>query len=169
MQQSKNMLQKFAHQQLRDFVAVLKNIDDQAYATAMEPVFNSSIGQHTRHIIEFYQIFIQSYATGTLCYDKRNRLTELESSTEQAIQAIEDILLWLESPIQNKEILLETSVLGKPNFISTQVSRELLYLLEHTTHHLASIRIGISRLNLTISVPSDLGIAYSSPKVGSND
>ena len=51
----------------------------------------------------------------------------------------------------------------KPIRISTNFYREIAYNLEHTIHHMALIRVGISEVS-NIRLPEDFGIATSTVK-----
>lgn len=157
------MLQKFAIKQLEDLSDLLNQLSEDKYSTPMERVFNSTIGKHTRHIIEFYQLFFKAYESLNLCYDQRSRNTNLENSINEALFAIKEIIQQLDSNLENKELQLKTCILNEDLLLKTSVSRELLYLLEHTTHHLASIRIGVSNLDPDFNGQLELGVAYSTP------
>ena len=157
------MLQKFAIKQLEDLSDLLNQLSEDEYSTPMERVFNSTIGKHTRHIIEFYQLFLKAYESLNLCYDQRSRNTKIETCIDEAIFIIKEIIQQLNSNLENKELQLKTCILNEELYLKTSVSRELLYLLEHTTHHLASIRIGVSNLKPDFNSLQELGLAYSTP------
>ncbi|MDG4951170.1 DinB family protein [Weeksellaceae bacterium KMM 9724] len=144
---------------------LLNQLNEEDYCTPMEKVFNSTIGKHTRHIIEFYQLFLKAYDSLHLCYDERSRNINVETSINDALFALDEIIQQLDSNLEDKELQLKTCILGEKHNLKTSVSRELLYLLEHTTHHLASIRIGVSNLNPDFNSLQELGVAYSTPNL----
>lgn len=155
------MLYNLANKQLQDLVHLLKNIDEKYYSVPMEKAFESTIGKHTRHIIEFYQLFLEAYNNGNLNYDHRERNTEFETHKFVALKELEAIMNNLNNITENKDLILKSHINGIDYKFPTSVHRELLYLVEHTTHHLALMRIGVSNLKENIILPESLGMAYS--------
>jgi hypothetical protein len=51
-----------------------------------------------------------------------------------------------------------------PEMVISNVQRELVYLIEHSIHHFALVRIGIQENFPEIILPCDFGIAYSTIK-----
>jgi hypothetical protein len=43
----------------------------------------------------------------------------------------------------------------------TTVARELFYMLEHTVHHMAIIKMAVVNENLNIDIPENFGVANS--------
>ena len=54
------MLNDFSVKQIKDLIDLLETLTDREFTGQMEVVFGSSIGKHTRHIIEFYRIYCLS-------------------------------------------------------------------------------------------------------------
>lgn len=113
-----------------------------------DPDNNASvIGKHVRHIIEFYQALFDYSLSGenaVLCYDKRQRNLRLESSKDFAVQELNSIKAKL--PLlgaNNLEVeLCSIIVPGEPMMhIQSSLHRELFYLLDHTIHHMALIKM----------------------------
>ncbi|OWY24378.1 hypothetical protein C7N43_23835 [Sphingobacteriales bacterium UPWRP_1] len=128
------------------------------------PVFSgASIGQHTRHFIEFLQCLITQLPSGTINYDARQRNTSLEQYPKNALQAIDALELQLNTLPQNHQLQLVVSYpqLGQPTLINTNLHRELAYNAEHIIHHLAIIKIGLLFLLPQIQLPPHFGVAYS--------
>ena len=67
-----------AEQVLRDAEVYLANISPDVYATPLDLLFGASIGQHTRHFVEFYQCLIDQNEKGEINYSKRLRDPQLE-------------------------------------------------------------------------------------------
>ena len=54
---------------LSEGLALLEQISDGSYLANHEPLFQSTLGQHFRHLIEHYQCLMQQIASGELSYD----------------------------------------------------------------------------------------------------
>ncbi len=125
----------------------------------------SPIGGHVRHIIEFYQAFFKICTQGAqtvLCYDDRARDMRLETSKETALTALKDIKKSLSTvPDNQAHVLLSSIVNARQPMISipTTYSRELFYLLDHTIHHMALIKMIASMQGLVFD--QSFGLAQS--------
>ncbi|MCH2044833.1 MAG: hypothetical protein MK212_12010 [Saprospiraceae bacterium] len=76
---------------LEDLKETLEKIPSTIYCQPIDALFGSSIGQHTRHIIEFFQCLEAQFSAGKVCYDLRKRDYLIEQSTQGACDAIEQI------------------------------------------------------------------------------
>lgn len=142
----------------------LKQITDAEYTQPSKILFNATIGQHVRHVIELFLCLEKGYDEGTVNYEKRKRDYNIETSKAFAIDLLKNIYHRLERP--NVDIVLEaedytdtTEVVAVPS----NYYRELAYNLEHTIHHMALIRVGINEVS-TITLPDEFGVAYSTLK-----
>ena len=148
---------------LEDLVYHLEKLSKDEYNEPQILIMNASIGQHIRHIINFYQAFLQGIISGVINYDSRNRDKTLEFDKEIAILEIKRLILKLDS-LKNKtdiDIFLEYINIDKePRRILTSFQRELLYISEHTIHHTAIIRI-VFEIIYKIQVNDDFGFAPS--------
>ncbi|WP_316771365.1 hypothetical protein [Pedobacter frigiditerrae] len=142
----------------------LKVLSDEQFCEPIPLLGNASIGQHIRHILEFYIELGNGYQTGIIDYDKRKRDHNLETIREMAITKIQQINSL--TKLENKEL----NIMAEYSFedetkqqLPTNYYRELMYNLEHTVHHMALIRVGFS-LTSKILLPEDFGIATSTLK-----
>lgn len=150
----------------------LEEISDLDYTQTIPQLSNSTIGKHTRHFLECYQCLIKQYASGHICYDSRPRDTELETNPKTALQALEELIQQISLLDESTPLVLATTLSAdKP--IQTTIHRELLHNYEHTTHHLALIRVGFNLLKTDVVVDENFGFANStiehSKKVVLND
>jgi hypothetical protein len=138
---------------------VLSGLSNAEYGRSLSILSNASVGQHTRHIIEFFQTLNNGYESGIINYDKRERNSLLETNRDLAQQELSVILDGIFKV--DKEIILMGSysneMLGEAEVKSTYY-RELVYNLEHAIHHMAIIKIGIHQ-STDILVPADFGVA----------
>lgn len=147
-----------------DLVRGLKYLSSDQYANSFDET-KPSIGKHVRHILEFYLEYIryiESPSTGPLCYDSRKRDLVLETSLSEVLKTIDFIEQYLAtSPLGEKDIQL--SVIVQPNLppqlLSSTLQRELMYLLDHTIHHMALIKMLAEFWG--VDLPKNFGLAPS--------
>ncbi len=154
---------------LEDAKIYLHQLSPTAYCKILPLLFNSNIGQHSRHFIEFFQcLLIQSKnEDGVINYDLRKRNKRIEQEPQYAIETIDQIIEALPNCISNCNLQLETAYDPNTNDtlrVSTCFDRELLYNIEHTIHHLAIIKIGLQLVMPSIELPSHFGFAPSTVK-----
>jgi hypothetical protein len=139
---------------------VISQMDDQQYVARSRNLFNATIGQHVRHIIELFQCLIAGYESGIVNYDKRKRDYVLETDRNIALVFLHEIPVSL--AYDNRNIVLQSSFGNDEECIEVESNfvRELVYNLEHTIHHMALIRVGIAELT-DIIVPEKFGVAPS--------
>lgn len=149
---------------LRQGRALLEQLDDETYTACDPPVYNSGIGEHMRHILEHYEMFVDGLSSGFIDYDARKRDLSVSSSCTTAserLDAIVGALRAVDAVDAHIEVKLAASKFedrDDPRSDST-VKRELQYLQAHTIHHFALIAM-ILRLR-SVAVPSDFGVAPS--------
>jgi hypothetical protein len=142
----------------------LQQLTPAEYIKPCNTLFNNTIGQHVRHIIELFQCLENGYDNNMVNYEKRPRDLAIETDKEFASRLLQDIYEKLSRP--DKELVLEacydehsTSSIT----ITTNYYREIAYNLEHTIHHMALIRVGITEVS-GIHLSDDFGVASSTVK-----
>jgi hypothetical protein len=147
--------------QLNDSLLQLSN---EEYVRPSTRLFNATIGQHVRHIIELFVCLEKGYDTGIVNYEKRKRDVAIETDKEFARQLLLGIYRQINRP--DKTLLLEANYdeHSQENLlIGTNYYREIIYNLEHTVHHMALMRVGINEVS-KIEVPQEFGVAASTIK-----
>ena len=142
----------------------LHQLSPGEYVQPSKILFNASIGQHVRHIIELFLCLEKGYESGVVNYEKRKRDYQIETNKDLAIQLLKDIYHRLERP--NRELVMEAEDYEntmEPVAIPSNYCREIAYNLEHTIHHMALIRVGVNEVS-TIELPAEFGVAYSTIK-----
>lgn len=142
----------------------LEQISQQEYIQPCKTLFNNTIGQHVRHVIELFQCLEKGYEHGVVNYEKRKR--DLDIETDKALAS--RLLLEIHNGLgrSNKELTLEATYddhSTEPITIATNYFREVAYNLEHTIHHMALIRVGLTEVT-TIILPENFGVASSTVK-----
>ncbi|QTE34826.1 hypothetical protein J3L18_16880 [Mucilaginibacter gossypii] len=143
---------------------VIDELSPLQYTQPVKLLSQSSIGQHTRHILEFFIELNKGYETGMVDYDKRVRNKAIEADKDFAVTTIRQVEANVQKP--DKELLLQAEY-GEGEAHSAQVFsnyyRELVYNLEHTVHHMALIRIGVNAVS-DVVIPDEFGVAASTLK-----
>ncbi len=147
---------------LAELTHLLSQMSNTEYSKCCNTLFGVSIGQHSRHVIELYQELIQGWKNNEICYDNRARNIILETDVLIALQAIDLIIksidLLQDAPIQLKASFSSS---GISSIIGTTLFRELAYNLEHSIHHQALIKIGLSELGKLNLINENFGVAPS--------
>jgi hypothetical protein len=150
-----------------DMRIYLDQIDDKRYGEPLELLSKSSIGQHSRHVIEFFQCLLQQRLGGTINYDQRVRNTLIEEHAGVACQCLEEIQDAIEQIDPKEKLNLAVSYdhnLSQWVEVETTFERELVYNIEHAIHHMAMIKIGLRSIAEEIELPRGFGVAPSTIK-----
>ncbi|BDD09804.1 hypothetical protein FUAX_22360 [Fulvitalea axinellae] len=148
----------------KQLLFVCDQIGEKAFTDKLEILSGSTIGQHIRHIVEFYDCLMRSSETGSLCYDKRAHDKSLESDMGKMVAKIHELNGWLGSLESDKTLELEIayplSGVDKEK-MGTSVLREIVYNIEHMIHHMAIIKIGLNQSFPDLKLPAHFGVAQS--------
>jgi hypothetical protein len=149
-----------ATHQLNQMRNLIQSLSQQEYADNLPLLAQNSIGKHCRHVIEFYICLLEGQANDTVDYDKRNRDLQLEIDKHAALAAIDHIATQLPLSTEKPMLLLATYPEGSTQ-LNTTFFREIVYNIEHTIHHLAIIKMAISTHFPHLTLPDEVGFAYS--------
>jgi len=144
--------------QLKDLLNV---ISEHAYASPLALLHGSSVGQHVRHTLEFYQCLYEQVPLGFVDYEARNRDLCLETDPAFSATFAENIMLWLSRPIEDVSLTMMVCFENQNQEVQTTLMRELIYMAEHAIHHFAIIKIALAEAFPKIELPSNFGVAYS--------
>lgn len=148
---------------------LLKELNPQQYQYPSPLLSGGSIGQHIRHILEFYNCLFEAFKLQLpqVNYDKRKRDTSIEQKPELARDTIKNIIGFLDKVSISGNTILEANFSCEKNQVSTMQTsfrRELAYCLEHSIHHQALIKIGLIDQGLNHMVNKNFGVAPSTIK-----
>ena len=143
---------------LSELAGFLEQIREEDYREISQLFGDSSIGQHCRHIIEFYECLASQYDAGVICYDLRKRDERLQCDPGFALEKVQGLLEALRLP--DKALLLVQRYNDISHSSQTTFSRELLYNMEHCVHHQAMVKLAAQRLEYML-LPTDYGVARS--------
>lgn len=141
----------------------LDQLTDAQYSSPCVALSGGRIGQHVRHVIEFFQCLLRGYETGEINYDIRWRDQAIEADKEFAKQCLSDIVSSIDQPDKSMVLYANFGTEAKPSMIPTTFYREIVYNIEHAIHHMAIIRIGIAEVS-AITLPHEFGVASSTLK-----
>jgi len=146
---------------------LLVRLNNDQYTYKSKILSGTSIGQHIRHILEFYLCLINGRKTGTVNYDLRERNHEVENDSSFAIKIIDGVLNNLSHSKNDRKIALEGnySLEGrKSERINSSYIRELTYNLEHSIHHQALIKVSLKEQGIEQLINENFGVAPATIK-----
>lgn len=152
------MLLTSINNNLGELIALLQQLSNSEYSNPCVQLSNSSIGEHTRHIIELFQCLENQYEFGVVNYDNRPRNRLTQTDTKFAIKQIMAIQNNLDK--ENKKIVLYQKIDGNEINTESNYYRELLYNFEHCIHHQALIKVAIFQYE-NITIDENFGVARS--------
>ncbi len=147
--------------QIRD---VLVGLSELAYTKPLEILHGATLGQHFRHILDFYQCLLRDVPAGTVDYARRARNPLMETVPAAAGAAFGQVASDLCSLQEGQHVWVlgdfsaQDLSADKP-LLQSSVGRELMYAHDHAVHHLALIRIGLKEIAPDVPVDSNMGYA----------
>lgn len=149
---------------------LLENISKDVYTRPLPLFHGSSIGQHFRHILEFYTCLFESTLKAQVDYSSRKRNNVLSECPRAALAVLDYIANTVKNLDHHQWLMIESEFSSeviradkRPSYMSS-MGRELQYAFDHAVHHLAIIRMGLEVYFPTIPVDADLGMAPSTLK-----
>lgn len=158
-------LPALAEQSLSDLEWFLQTVQTSHYRQSLTLLSGSSIGQHARHIIEFYLCLCEQSQSSTepvIDYSLRRRDILIESDPEFALQCVSQIRKLLNSLNEEQPCLLICGeVKNAKRQVRSTIGRELIFNIDHTIHHLAIIRMALKHCHPDLHIPEQFGVAHS--------
>ena len=153
---------------LKRFLTIIDSITDGQYLLDKQPLFNSSVGAHTRHVLDHYQAFIDGLPMGHINYDARARVSDVELNRTVAIEKINSIITCIAQIDNHDQALLVSVDVGMPENEDvvpqrSTVGRELTFLHGHLVHHEALVAFILRAQNVSLDV-DNVGLAPSTVK-----
>lgn len=155
-------MKTYCQENLTEIKKVLVQLTNEQYVHNAILLSQASIGQHVRHILEFYQSVLNGLDTKIVNYDNRKRNLLIETDNQYAIQVIDEINSNLERVIPDEAYILQGNFCakeGEQTQIKTSLFRELAYCLEHSIHHQALIKVGLLELDRLYFIDDTFGLA----------
>jgi len=159
-------LKAAANDLLDQLEEVINQIKKEDFHKPLNILSNSSIGQHTRHMLEFFICLMDAPNTGVINYDKRRHDKFIQEDKSLALSVIGSIKEFIDKVEGNQNLTLEIEygVSDDECEVSTVPSnydRELAYNIEHAIHHMALLKIGVLTNFEYMELPPHFGVASS--------
>jgi uncharacterized damage-inducible protein DinB len=152
-----------ALESLRQGREMLETISPEQYSAPCPQAFDATIGQHYRHCLDHFELFISQMPSKEINYDLRDRQARIETSPNAALEKtrqFERVVSELDEKTLNQTIRLSAGVGDRIiGLCHSTVARELYYVTAHAIHHYALIAVIGNHLEL--SMPRNFGIAPS--------
>ncbi len=137
------------------------------FTHAHPPLYKRGVGPHLRHCMEHYELFLEGVESGSVDFDQRQRREDPQNDPRAMARWIRELIQGLEN--------VDPNVLSKPLRVKmdcgseiadpwsgSSVLRELQFLISHTVHHFALVRMIL--LDQGVDVGADFGVAPSTLK-----
>jgi len=162
-------MQAECKQNLNELSLLLEKLSVEQYNFKSEFLSGASIGQHIRHILEFYICLSEAVYLKVpyINYDNRKRDLSIEQNPEAGINSIRILIGFLDAEqIGGKASLIANFSLDEDqdSIILSSFRRELAYCLEHSIHHQALIKISLLDQGLAHLIEENFGVAPSTIK-----
>ena len=155
---------EYCVENLQQIKILLQDLTDENFKKRCDTLFSSTVGQHVRHILEFYICLLNGIESGVINYDKRKRQKELETETELSISKISKIITKLENISEDRTLEVKANFGTSSNqdfTLNSSVYRELGYCLEHSVHHQALIKTALQEHQCLELITKSFGVAAS--------
>ncbi len=157
---------------LRQGIALIRDLDPGLYAAGPDGSREGGVGAHFRHTLDFYRCFLRGLAGGAIDYSRRERETRVEIDADHAalcFEGVADALAALDPADVDRALRVrvehvEDGALAAeddPGFCTSSVLRELQFLVSHTVHHYAIIKLHLQLSGMDVSELTDFGVAPS--------
>lgn len=146
---------------------LLEHLSKDVYTRPLPLFRGSSIGQHFRHILEFYTCLFDGVLKAQVDYGSRERNSVLAECPRAALAVLDFIANTVKRQDEHQWLMILSEFSGefvrddrRPAYMSS-MGRELQYAFDHAIHHLAMIRMGLELYFPEVPVEADLGLAPS--------
>ena len=121
------------------------------------------VGRHIRHVTDHIQALVDGAQTGTIDFNFRTRDSDTERSPQHALGLIEQQQRRLQQ-LSGRDIEQAVVVISEMSFdqslsrgFQSTLAREVLYLINHTIHHAAYVKIMLQQHQ--VMLPAEIGLA----------
>jgi uncharacterized damage-inducible protein DinB len=153
---------------ISQMVELLEKMDAGTYSKPLSLFNGSSIGQHFRHIVDFYGCLVRDAGGGRIDYAKRERDVRVETQPRYAAEVLTAFAGKI-SEMKEQNLLevvadFSSDLNEERPVVTSTVARELMYAYDHAVHHLAMIKMGLKETRPELEVDQRIGVAPSTLK-----
>lgn len=145
---------------------LLETINDETYSNKTIAPYYSSIGSHTRHVLDMFNSVFRDLETGCIDLTKRDRNSNIESYTTYGLEYYNSIINKLEE-IQVSDLEKVVDVVddlgGGCCTVKTTLGGIIAQCQSHAIHHFATIGYMLHCLNVCLPIDS-FGVNPTTPK-----
>lgn len=141
---------------LEQGLELLRRLPAEIYRNPVRPGW-APVGSQFRHVLDHYRAFAEGWVLGRVDYDARQRNAEVEANPAVAMaQAVEMIeaLERIHVEDANRPLAVQMDSGGDqqlPDWRPSTIGRELQFLVSHTVHHYALIKLLLEDAGLAIA------------------
>jgi len=147
---------------LKQLEALALQLTHNQFASALPAILGGTVGQHMRHVLEFFEMLLEGTGNGLVAYDDRphNALLEEDKNTAcKQTRAMAGRIQRLTKDAPLKVRINFEAEEGSGLLLQSSVARELAYTIEHAIHHMAMIKMAVNQHFPHIELPHDFGMA----------
>lgn len=150
-----------------ELAELVERTSDADYVAAPAGGVSGSIGAHVRRCLDHVRAVLEAAPGGVISYDRRARQVSLEQSRALAAEALRAAAARLDGlgrRAADAPVTLVSQVdrTGGRVQVASSLGRELVFALQHTIHHQATVAVLLSERGVT--VPPTFGYAPSTPR-----
>lgn len=147
---------------------LLDCVDTKAYKQPLNIFKGSTLGQHFRHILDFYQCLLNGLDQSLVDYSSRQRDPKAEIDPGYARQAFMNLAVSVDQLPESQTVMVRTDFFNDEKnrrpIVQSSIGRELMFAYDHAVHHLAMIKIGIGVACPDLELDENLGMAPATVK-----
>jgi len=129
---------------LQQAASLVRRTDDATFSTSPKGLEPHRVGSHLRHVLEFYDCFLEGLKTSAIDYDARKHDETLEKNRHAAGLKISSIMRRLreaDSLTEYRPLSVRMEGSEADAWLLSSIGRELQALSSHTIHHFALIAV----------------------------
>jgi hypothetical protein len=153
------ILSTIAIRQLEALSSIIEQLSDEDFKSELPLLEGTSIGKHIRHTLEFHQCLFAKKEV--VSYDNRDRNVLLETDRNEAIHCIDGLISHLRFVQLDKVLQLSVQYGHETIIVTSSVKREMAFLIEHTVHHKAILRMALNQYFSYVTFDASFGYADS--------
>lgn len=146
---------------------VIEQISDQDFCRPIPVLNGSTLGQHFRHTLEFFECLSSGSKSGIVSYDQRDHDSKIENDRDLALGVLNEAIVFMNNCQLEKNIKVAICYDLESDddiIVDSNMAREIAYNIEHVIHHMALIKIGVQAICPYVVLPKGFGIAVSTLK-----